>query len=188
MTGQFFLENFDSTDTGSTTNPTYPLCWSYIDDITTTGYGYVEAASSQSTPKSFRLYRTNSTTNAAQNLVLLSPETDNLGNGTKQLRFSAMALNTNASNLLQIVRSNGTTSSATFTVVQEIVINHTGHQEYVVPLPVTTDDYFGFRLIYNNTTAATDINIDDVYYEDLSPCIHPMNIGACNITNYRRFY
>lgn len=178
-----FSENFDTTPTGSTSNATYPLCWSYIDEITTTGYGYVEGGgSSQSTPNSFRLYRTNSTTNTSQNLVLISPETDNLGNGTKQLRFSAMALNTNESNLLQIVRSNGATSSSTFTVVQEIVINHTGHQEYIVPLPVTTDDFFGFRLAHNGTTIAVDINIDDVFYEDLSPCIFPMNLGISGIT------
>src|SRR5690606_32928947 len=137
---------------------------------------YVEAATAQSAPNSFRLYRTNSTTNAPENLVLISPQTDNLGNGTKQLRFSAMATTTNASNILQIVRSDGTTASSTFTVIQDIVINHTGYQEYIVPLPATTDDYFGFRLAYNNTTTTIDINLDDVYYEDVSPCIFPMNL------------
>src|SRR5690606_39717376 len=107
------------------------------------------------------LYRTNSTTNTSQNLVLISPETDNLGNGTKQLRFSAMALNTNESNLLQIVRSNGATSSSTFTVVQEIVIKHTRHQEYIVPLQETTDDFFGFRLANNGTTITGDIYFEN---------------------------
>ncbi|WP_177205776.1 glycine-rich protein, partial [Paenimyroides ummariense] len=177
-----FYENFDTTATGSTTNASIPYCWSYIDEITTTGYGYVEGADAQSAPNSFRLYRTNSTTNATQNLVLISPETANLGNGTKQLRFSAMALNTNTSNILQIVRSNGTTSSATFTVIQNVVVNHTGYQEYIVPLPATTDDYFGFRLAHNGTTTAIDINIDDVYYENLSPCIFPGNLNVSNIT------
>src|SRR5690606_22170596 len=84
-------ENFDTTAVGSSTSASIPSCWSYIDEITTTGYGYVEAATAQSAPNSFRLYRTNSTTNAPENLVLISPQTDNLGNGTKQLRFSAMA-------------------------------------------------------------------------------------------------
>src|SRR5690606_13159472 len=35
-------ENFDTTAVGSTSNATIPTCWSYIDDIATTGYGYVE--------------------------------------------------------------------------------------------------------------------------------------------------
>ncbi|WCM41012.1 glycine-rich protein [Flavobacterium sp. CBA20B-1] len=176
-----FSESFDTTPTGSTTNPSIPNCWSYFDDVATTGYGYVEAATAQSAPNSFRLYRTNSTTNAPENVVLISPETVNLGNGTRQLRFSAMASNTNTTNILQLVRSNGTTASSTYTVLQDVVVNHTGYQEYIVPLPVTTDDYFGFRLAHNNSTVTVDINIDDVYYENLSPCIYPMNFQVNSV-------
>ncbi len=177
-----FAENFDTTATGSSSNNSVPSCWSFLDEVTTSGYGYVEAATAQSLANSFRLYRTNTTGNAAENIVLISPETDNLGNGTKQLRFSAMATNTNAVNVLQIVSSNGTTASSAFTVIQNVVVNHTGYEEYIVPLPVTTDDYFGFRLASNGTTTTVDINIDDVYYENLSPCIYPMNIQVGNIT------
>src|SRR5690606_33888881 len=147
-----------------------------LDEVTTSGYGYVEAATAQSLANSFRLYRTNTTGNAAENIVLISPETVNLGNGTKQLRFSAMATNTNAVNVLQIVSSNGTTASSTFTVIQNVVVNHTGYEEYIVPLPATTDDYFGFRLASNGTTTTVDINIDDVHYENLSACVFPMNL------------
>src|SRR5690606_35416355 len=174
-----FVEDFDSTPVGSSSNPIITKCWSYICEITSTGYGYVAGTSSQSTPNSFRLYRTNSTTHAAENLVLISPETVNLGNGNKQLRFSAMATTTNASNILQIVRSNGTTSSSTFTVIQNIVVDHTGYKEYTVPLPATTDDYFGFRLAYNNTSTSIDINIDNVHYEDIPPLL--VNVDKTDI-------
>src|SRR5690606_3036381 len=146
-------ENFDTTPTGSTSNVSIPACWSFFTDITSTVYSYVEAATARSAANSFRLYRSNTTANSAQSMVLLSPETVNLGNGTKQLRFYAMATNTNASNILEIVRANGTTSAATITVLQTIVVNHTSYEEYIVPLPVTTDDYFGFRLVHNNTTS-----------------------------------
>jgi len=171
-------ENFDTTATGSSTNATIPACWSYIDEVTTTGYGYVEAADAQSAPKSFRLYRSNSTSNASENLVLISPQTDNLGNGTKQLRFSVMANNTNSSNILQIVIANGTTSSSTFSVLQNIVVDHTGYKEYIVSLPTTTDDYFGFRLAHNNTTTAIDINLDDVYFENRDACFFPSYLAV----------
>src|SRR5690606_27205754 len=66
---------------------------------------------------------------------------------------------------------NGTTSSSTFTVIQNIVVDHTGYKEYTVPLPATTDDYFGFRLAYNNTSTSIDINIDNVHYEDIPPLL-----------------
>lgn len=180
-TYSYLYENFDTTATGSSSNPSLPDCWSYIDEITTTGYGYVEANTALSGTNSFRLYRSNTTGNAADNLVLISPQTDNLGNGTKQLRFYAMATNTNTTNTLQIVRADGTTSSDTFTIIQSITVDHTGYEEYIVDLPVTTDDYFGFRLAHNGATASVDINIDDIYLEDLDVCMPPTNITISNI-------
>src|SRR5690606_16919823 len=87
-------ENFDTTATGTTSAPSVPTCWSYIDDIASTGYGYTISSTPQSSPNTFRLYRTNSTSNSSQDLVLVSPQTDNLGNGTKQLRFSVRSYST----------------------------------------------------------------------------------------------
>src|SRR5690606_4345675 len=40
ITGNFF-EGFENTDIGTTTTNTYPKCWSYIDTVTSSGYGYV---------------------------------------------------------------------------------------------------------------------------------------------------
>src|SRR5690606_20320906 len=52
---------------------------------------------------------------------------------------------------------------------------------FIVPLPVTTDDYFAFS--FNSQNGTSYIYLDDVYYEDLSPCMYPGNIGAINITS-----
>lgn len=183
ITGNFY-ESFDTTTAGSTSNATYPYCWSYIDDVTTTGYGYVlnSTTYAQSPTQSFRLYRTNSTTNAAQELVLISPETDNLGNGTKQLRFSVRSYLASYTNKLEIISLADNTTTANATVLATIYKDDTAYQEYIVPLPATTDDYFAFRMAYNGLTAISSVVIDDVYYEDLSPCIFPMNIDASAIT------
>src|SRR5690606_31621252 len=43
ITGNF-SENFDTTSTGSSTNPSVPNCWSYIDNMSTTGYGYTASS------------------------------------------------------------------------------------------------------------------------------------------------
>src|SRR5690554_2306364 len=56
-----FSENFDTIPVGSTTNPSLPECWSYIDDVVSTGYGYTIASNPLSGANVFRLYRTNST-------------------------------------------------------------------------------------------------------------------------------
>ncbi|HLV50931.1 MAG TPA: hypothetical protein VKY44_03110, partial [Flavobacterium sp.] len=108
-----FSENFDTTATGSSSNATIPDCWSYIDDVTSTGYGYTIASTPLSSPNTFRLYRTNSTTNSTQELVLVSPETNNLGNGTpKQLRFYMRSYSTTTTydNKLEILSMPSATS------------------------------------------------------------------------------
>ena len=179
-----FYENFDTAPAGSTANATFPLCWSYIDDINSTGYGYVlnSTTYAQSPTQSYRLYRTNTTTNAAEDLVLISPETNNLGNGTKQLRFSVRSYLTSYTNKLEIISLPDNTTTANATVLATIYKDDTAYQEYIVPLPATTDDYFAFRMAYNGLTAASSVAIDDVYFEDLSPCIFPTNIDASAIT------
>jgi len=183
ITGNFY-ESFDTTTAGTTSNATYPNCWSYIDDVTSTGYGYVlnSTTYAQSPTQSFRLYRTNSTTNATEELVLISPETDNLGNGTKQLRFSVRSYLSTYTNKLEIISLADNTTTANATVLATIYKDDTAYQEYIVPLPATTNDYFAFRMAYNGLTAISSVVIDDVYYEDLSPCIFPMNIDASAIT------
>src|SRR5690554_4216681 len=181
-----FSENFDTIPVGSTTNPSLPECWSYIDDVVSTGYGYTIASNPLSGANVFRLYRTNSTANSSQELVLISPETNNLGNGTKQLRFYVRSyITTTYTNQLEILSMPDNTTTAGATVL--MTINNTQvtgatWQEYIVPLPATTNDYFGFRLAYNGITTASSVVIDDVYYEDLSPCMYPMNIDVTNIT------
>src|SRR5690606_28015761 len=78
-------------------------------------------------------------------------------------------------------RLDGKTSTAAQTLIQTIPLKTTGWQEYIVPLPVTTDDYFAIAF-YGAPSQYPNIYIDDVYYEDLSPCIFPIGIDVTNIT------
>ncbi|UUV22592.1 glycine-rich protein [Paenimyroides aestuarii] len=164
-------ENFDSTTPGSSSIPSLPNCWSFIDDVVSSGYLYTYDLASGgplSGANYVRMYRTNSTSNASQELVLISPETDNLGNGTKQLRFSARSYSTTTYvNQLEILAMDSTTSTANATVLATINPSTSTYQEYIIPLPAGTDDYFGFRLAYNGVTTASAVSIDDVYYEEI---------------------
>src|SRR5690606_2498689 len=122
----------------------------------------------QSGSNYIRMYRTNTTSNSAEELVLISPPTDNLGNGAKQLRFSVRSYSsTTYINKLEILSMPTNTSTAGATILTTIFPDHKTYQEYVVTLPVTTDDFFGFRLAYNGVTTASSVSIDDVYYEDV---------------------
>ena len=179
-----FIENFDTTTVGSTTVPSVPVCWSYIDEVTTTGYGYTIAETPLSTPRAFRLHRTNSTANSSQNLVLVSPETVNLGNGTKQLRFFARSYGTTAYvNKLEILSMSSNTSVTGAIVLATITPTSQNYQEYIVVLPATTNDYFGFRLAHNGTTTDSSILIDDVNYEDAYTCFRPLGATITRVSS-----
>src|SRR5690606_27847143 len=128
-----------------------------------------------------------STSNAAENVMLISPVTDNLGNGAKQVRFSARSESTSATYLnskIDLVTLSDNTGAGTATVLASFMID-TGvtYNEYVVPIPPTTDDFFAFRLSHNGTTNVSYVYIDDVYYEDV-PAPSIVNVTKNDVLCY----
>src|SRR5690606_17191207 len=104
---------------------------------------------------------------------LVSPETDNLGNGTKQIRFSVKVT---APARLQVVRLNdistGSAATASATVIETYDLTNTGYQEFIAYPPSTTDDYFAFRVTYDGVSSNfPNVYIDDIYYEDIPPLL-----------------
>src|SRR5690606_37128099 len=161
-----FCEDFNSTATGGSTNASPPNCWTYLDSHS--GYGYTSTTAGR-TGNGFYVYMPVST----GDLKLISPTTDNLGNGTKQVRFWARVSSTTyqTTQKLGVYTMDGTTGSATKTLVEDNIPLTTTWQEFIVPLPVTTDDYFAFSFDSQNGTAY--VYLDDICYEDLSPCAAP---------------
>lgn len=171
-----FFEGFENTPTGGYNNSTVPECWTYLVG-SGSGYGYTSTSAAKTGSKGFYTYPYNNT-----ELFLISPETVNLGNGTKQLRFSVNLPYSGYTNTkVEVYRMNAASGTATKTLIQSIPLTTTGWNEYIVPLPVTTDDFFAFSF-YGPASQYPNIYLDDVYYEDLSPCIFPMNIAANAIT------
>ncbi|WCM41543.1 fibronectin type III domain-containing protein [Flavobacterium sp. CBA20B-1] len=170
-----FYENFDGVDTGGSTNPTIPNCWTYLNKASS-GYGYTTTSAGR-TGKGFYTYRP-STSNE---MLLISPETNNLGNGTKQVRFWARVSSTSyqSTQKLGLYTMNNPTATGTLTLLENNFPLTTTWQEFIIPLPAGTDDYFAFSFDSQNGTAY--VYVDDVYYEDLSPCIFPTNIQVANI-------
>ena len=171
-----FFEGFETTSTGSSANITYPICWSYV-NTTTSGFGYVSTSAASNGNNGYYTYRSSS---ADGDLLLISPETANLGNGTKQIRFQAKISSSTYVPDLRIYTMNGNTVTAVKTQIQSTIPLTTNWQEFIVPLPATTDDHFVFS--FDRINATSYVYLDDVYYEDLSPCIFPLNINIANIT------
>src|SRR5690606_13667481 len=87
----------------------------------------------------------NGTSTDTGTYILVSPLTDNLGNGTMRVKFWARTTATAApATTIDFGTLSNPTDENTFTVVQSIPLTNV-YTEYVVELPVTTDDYFGFR-------------------------------------------
>src|SRR5690606_1297195 len=182
VVGNFF-EGFENTDTGTSSDNTYPYCWDYIDTVTTSGYGYVSTSSARTGNNGYYAYRTGST-GASYNgdVILISPETDNLGNGTKQIRFWAKASSSSSAtnHKFEVYRMDGITSSANKTLLQGNIPLTDSWQEFIIPLPVTTDDYFAFS--FERSGGAATVYLDDIYYEDLDTCLYPTGVTISNIT------
>src|SRR5690606_22673696 len=115
-------------------------------------------------------------------ILLISPETVNLGNGAKQVRFWVNYPYTGyPGTKIEVYSMNGKTSTATKTLLQSIPLTTSGWTEYIVPFPATTDDYFAFSF-YGAPSQYPNIYLDDINYEDMSPCIFPLNLQVGTIT------
>lgn len=163
-----YTQNFNTT-----LPDTLPHCWSVIssgevyhgsndwDGIDET-YCYSLNSSWDSTP--------------TDQLILVSPQTNDLGNGTYRIRFKAKGSSwTEETTVLNIVRLNGTTNDATITLIEALELTGT-YEEYFVNLPTTTDDYFGFQHPLNG--AFVPIYLEDVVYEPIPSCPNVLGLSA----------
>src|SRR5690554_6685725 len=172
-----FLEDFES----ASANATVPnSCWTRDAGG---GYyqGYVYTWLAYSGSKSYYMYMDD-----GGEVTLISPETDDLGGGDKQLRFYFYYDDSNlTSPNLEIYSMDDNSSTATKTLIQSIPLLSTNKYtwiEYIIPLPATDDDYFAFSLSTPSGKNYLSAFLDEIYYEDLSPCFFPMNIEVSDIT------
>lgn len=166
-------ESFTTTATGSTTNSTVPLCWSFIDEGA--GSGYVSTGSNFSGPNGF--YITNSS-DLTGNYVLVSPETNNLGNGNYRLRFRAKTTSSSGEELeILTLPGNGSTDSSTLITTLPLTTTYT---EFIVYLPIGVHDYFGLKHGQSGTSRV--IYIDDIVLEPIPSCVEINNFeGTINL-------
>src|SRR5690606_21123519 len=124
--------------------------------------------------------------NSNADFMLISPETNNLGNGTKQVRFSVNhQYGYNGTMLIEVYSMDDNTASATKTLLQTINVSNLptySWTEFIVPLPATTDDYFAFVFPEMGSSGYGTLYMDDIYYEDLMDCAFPTGITVSNIT------
>jgi len=168
----YFEENFDTTATGTASNPSVPTCWSFIDGGV--GSGYVSNLADFSVPNGFYLTNGADTTN---DYLLVSPETVNLGNGTSRLRFKAKTTSSSIdpATTLKVVTLADQDNSVGMVEVTTKTLTTT-FQEFIVYLPTGTNTYFAFKHGLNANSRV--IYIDDVVFEPNPSCLEVNNLQA----------
>ena len=156
-----FMENFDSTPVGTLMNPTIPHCWSFID--TGLGYGYVSLANPASIPNSFSIYNSS---DVSGNYILISPKTDNLGNGAYRVKFKAKS--SWGTSVLIFGKMTSNTDAGSFTAIGLPITLSAAYTEHIIDMPLTSDDYFAFKHGLGGTYRG--IHIDDVVFEPIPLC------------------
>lgn len=166
-------ENFDSTSVGSSSNPTTPDCWSFIDSGT--GYGYVRALNDRSAPNSFYMYNSS---DSSGDYILVSPNISSLMSGNNWVDFWV-----DGSSGQDIVV--GTMSDAqdatTFTALETITLATSSHENHQVLIPSGADSYLAFK--HGQTGTYDAYYFDDICIEAQPSCFDPENFIAQNVSD-----
>ncbi|WP_033960089.1 T9SS-dependent choice-of-anchor J family protein [Psychroserpens jangbogonensis] len=169
-----FSENFDSA-----TTPNLPDCWSGIVEGASS-FAYVETSTSadNTAPNGVSLY--NSDSGSLANIMLVSPNLTNLGDGTHRLRFSAR--NSTASQDIEVGTLSDPTDGSTFTLLSAVDLSTT-HTAYEVSFAgySGSDTYIAIKRL--STSTYTYVYLDDMIWEAIPSCEAVSNIVVSNLTS-----
>ncbi|WP_432672701.1 choice-of-anchor J domain-containing protein [Flavobacterium sp. SM2513] len=168
-------ENFDAT-----TGTDIPDCWSVIKNgtgLNQYAYAYTVGSNYNSGLRAFQLNNASST--APSNIMLVSPNLQNVSAGTHRLKFFAKSNGDGGS--IQIGTVDGTSTTAFFYEYQTIELTTT-YTEYIVDFSSYqgTDPYIAFR--HNTTGTYKSIYLDDIRWEALPLCTDVYDIEVNTIT------
>ncbi|ASE60312.1 T9SS C-terminal target domain-containing protein [Chryseobacterium indologenes] len=170
-----YSQNFDTTPTGSSSNVNAPTCWSYVETSGSAGYGYVSSTSPSSTPNCYILFNSTDTTG---NVMLVSPQTTNLTNGTKRVKFMAKGGSTGYTMFVGTLSD--PSNPASFAAVGNSIAITTSWASYVVNIPAGSNQYLAFKHGLGGTSRS--VYIDDVVVEDIPSCLETTGVTVGAVT------
>ncbi|MBA5247331.1 fibronectin type III domain-containing protein [Marnyiella aurantia] len=165
-----YYESFDSTPVGSTTNPNAPACWSYLETAGSAGSGYISTSNALSAPHSYVLANGADTTG---DVMLVSPQTSNLSDGTRQVRFSVRAGGNNYT--MDVGTLSDPSNPGTFNVISTVSLTQT-YVEHIVALPAASNQYVAFR--HGLGGSSRTVYLDDIFVEKIPTCFEPTNLAV----------
>lgn len=172
-----YTQNFDYSATGSSSNPNAPMCWSYLETSGSAGYGYVTTTAPSTSPNCYILFNSTDTTG---NVMLVSPQTTNLSDGTRQVRFMAKA-GAASGYTVQVGTISNPSDPASFTVIGSSISLTNAWTVYTVAIPAGTSQYLAFRHGLGGTSRS--VYLDNISVENLSACVEPTGASASGATD-----
>ena len=191
VTAYPWTENFDEITVVSAYSPscrTLPLCWSYINESTTTSsYQYYPTIFSydnpaNSSPNCLRFYSYCTEESDPQPQYAILPPMENLAG--KQVRLMASGYNSRST--FKIGTMSDPTDASTFTMIAEQNGLTTSYPEdpfeYIIP-DDCTDRYLAIMIDAANSSRAYNIiYIDDIVIREVPTCIKPTGLVVADAT------
>ena len=164
-----YTENFDSTSTGTSSNPTVPNCWSFIDSGS--GYGYVSSTDANS----FYIYNSSDGTG---DYILVSPETNALSSGTNRVTFD---VDGSMSQQLIVGTLSDPADASTFTAIETITLATNDYESYVIDITTGTDLHLGFK--HGQTGTYDSYYLDNITVEPIPSCLEVSGLATADLTS-----
>ena len=168
-----FCENFDTTSTGTSSNPSTPDCWNFIDSGS--GYGYTRAFTPNSGANSFYMYNGSDLTG---DYILITPPISNVSDGNNRVNFWVDGV---AGQDLIIGTMSNSIDASTFTAIQTVTLATGSYEEYTINIPVGTDNFIAFK--HGQTGTFDAYYLDDICIEAKPSCETPVNIQSVSIAD-----
>lgn len=168
-----FYQNFNTV-----TAPNLPTCWNKIIRGTTVSTSSVYTTSNTDSSNS-TVQLQSSTSNASDDVILVSPNISTLPLGTYRLKFYAKRGFKDTS--LQVGTLTSNTDVAEFNLVQDVDLTE-DLKQYTVEFNNYTgsSNFIGFRI--NSNTLPTTITLDNILWELSPSCLDVSDISFTNIT------
>ncbi len=169
-----YVENFDTTAVGSSTNTNAPTCWRYTEPSGWAGYGYVYTINN-SAPNGYYISTDAASTGGG---MLVSPLTTNLMSGSNRVRFQASAGGSGYT--MEVGTLSDPNNVSTFTAIGSPISLTGTFTQYAVNIPSGTNQYLAFRHTGGGTYRS--IRFDDINVEPIPSCLEVSGLGSSNVS------
>ncbi len=184
-----FLEGFESTPVGSTTNMTLPSCWSLFEKGPGTAYGYATSTATYVRTGS-RAYYTYCAGGTVDTFMLISPEVIDMDSNYKQIELWAKAISTSTtySNKLIIGTVSSPSNPGSFDPLDTLIIGTNTTYQYFKTFLTPTNGFNSthkYIAIMNESTNSSIslVAIDDINVSNVPSCIPSTGLAVSGITS-----